>query len=1399
MGGRALLLGVRRFADRVSAESESPLEHQNREPLPFVDEVVARVHAALKRLGLHIDVRLDPDRGQMVNSVRAALDDDREGLILHVLSHGEVGGDGTRLDVVPACGRTGLGTNVGEWVSAAQRRERPVLLLLDLCRSGRITRLPWLLERTGPDIRTWVIAAAGPDEDAFDGRFSRAVADVLDRLAVDGLGTDPSVPFVPLEVVARRIAERVASYPGLPQRVFATPVDPAQPADEPPFFPNPRYAPDQVAGRSLDPPLREFLDHAHFLDRAGTHFTGRHRELRRLSLWLDGAAGERPTVVTGSPGAGKSALLGVLVCAAHPRLVEEAPGVRARLDTRSRPSRNDKLAAVHARGRDTLQLVHSIADQLDLPAPWRGGMPELSDLLDETRDGAWTVEDILAAAQQPGRAGWSAATLVDVVAELPEAPVIVVDALDEALDPIGLLNELLLPLARTEACRLLVAMRPEARFDGMLAEADVVDLDGVEADELRTDLEHHLTGRLADAPGYREGAARLVREALARAVADRLASASRSWGAFLLAEIFLRYLAAVPVPPDTAAAERLGASVPTGLPEVFELHLDALGRDRTLRWALAAIAFGKGDGMPAEVVAKLVGTDVTAALRQGEPYLRTSVDADGTTLHRLFHESLGEYLRSQHDAGRLYKRLVAGVRSWRAAPPYLSRHAIEHAADTDRVDDLLVDPDFLVAADPSTLVEHLGLARSAAAREAAMIYRTSASRHRSATPDERRQILAIDAWRGGSSALSRVFAGAGLVPRWATGALVHPALRDVLTGHVAGARSVDCLRIGDEPVAVTSDGRTVRLWDLRRGRPWQPARIVLDQRRAEVAAFVAAGRPVAAALDVEDGISLIDLITGEPIGEEIFAPEDLSYFSVTGGDDHGRAVVVAGGFEGAVHAWPVPSDEDTEPSTICYHGERIRFVNSFTANGGTVVVTGDRDGDIEVRSLSGHSVAASLVGHEGTVHGVGGVAHGRELYVVSTADDQTVRLWKLKKSERPRGKVLARTEGILRAVACAVVDDRPIALVGHGDDILVWDLRTRERVGDPLPHPDNVTDIECTDIDGRAVAVSTSMDGNVRVWNLDAVVAGGLAGRPGHAEPINAAACAVVGGRTVVVAGGGEWGGWQVGAGVWDLADGKPVGGRLGGGTGWVSAVATVTVGDTAVAVLATGETNSLDVRDIATGEPFGAPLEGHKDHVHDVAAATVGGRPLVISGGTEGVPRVWDLSDRRCVTLAEDDPSDAIDSVAIGDDGGTPYAATCWENDNGFSVWDLAAGVERCRIEPEFDVRRVACATLAGRPVVVAAGVGVGVFDARTGECLRLAASAANWVARDLSCGVSRGRAVAAAACSDDVVRLWDLATGECLETHALPDKVEAVVIAPDGGIVVCYEREIVVLDRAE
>jgi energy-coupling factor transporter ATP-binding protein EcfA2 len=67
-------------------------------------------------------------------------------------------------------------------------------------------------------------------------------------------------------------------------------------------------------------------------------------------------------VVTGSPGAGKSALLGVLVCAAHPQLRHATQDVWR--TAAARPSENPALAAVHARQRSMAEITASLGRQL---------------------------------------------------------------------------------------------------------------------------------------------------------------------------------------------------------------------------------------------------------------------------------------------------------------------------------------------------------------------------------------------------------------------------------------------------------------------------------------------------------------------------------------------------------------------------------------------------------------------------------------------------------------------------------------------------------------------------------------------------------------------------------------------------------------------------------------------------------------------------------------------------------------------------------------------------------------------------------------------------------------------------------------------------------------------------
>ncbi|MFD4395536.1 ATP-binding protein [Kitasatospora sp. NPDC058478] len=645
-----LLMGVGKFVSSVPEDEEPPPLADGWDDLPFVDELMPRLRQAYERLSYAVtDVR-DPNLEAVGRGWRHAR---RENFgIVHVISHGTTRLPHERrfqsqeqLFMVASDGGVGSDSAVDLWTRDAQLQPEPMLLVVDLCRAGRAARVAQLAVVPDDELNVWVIAASSPYSDAYDGAFSAAVADVLEQIAANGLDTDPSLRYVKWDRVVPAI-QRSLGRRGSQQQIHSTKVDLARERWLP-FFPNPRWVddPQRERFRTVTPPVREFvadLGAEHFMDRVGSHFVGRAGQLAQLAPWVDDPATGGLTVVTGAPGCGKSALLGALVCAGHEEVVRAAPEIRRYLAAQHPegvPSPNPSLAAIHARSRDLDAVLTSLTDQ------WR-----LSDDPHRGHGEPQTVAELLTRLQS-----------------LPTPPPLIFDALDEADVPADLMRQLLIPLATTlrpdglPVCRLIVGTRRWPLFRPLLElaseQGSLLDLDDVPDDELRRDLETHLSRHLAEHPAYRRPDQRPVRSALAGSIAATLTQDPRTvreWGPFLVARIYCRALDSLEAPVDPKGAALLGADVPLSLPDVLELDLGLQTNGSRLRAVLAAVAWAKGEGFPTEAIAAVApefhpeigDDDVRKLLDAARFYLRTGVENDGSTLYRLFHQGLADYLKA---------------------------------------------------------------------------------------------------------------------------------------------------------------------------------------------------------------------------------------------------------------------------------------------------------------------------------------------------------------------------------------------------------------------------------------------------------------------------------------------------------------------------------------------------------------------------------------------------------------------------------------------------------------------------------------------------------------------------------------------------------------------------------
>ena len=1363
--------------------------------------------------------------------IRGVLEDEQadDVLIVHILTHGRPGST-KKLYALGADGEPSPDTSVSSWLEIVEEfGARRVLFLLDLCHAGDAARQEYLLKKMDGRNKAWVIAASLPDEKAFNGYFTQATASVLDEIQRRVRQVHPSyehVPFGALVDWVRLAVYQLAENPrenALPQTATGTPIDGTYP--DLPFFPNPAYRPDSLAGvrRWLDPLAGPFLDELdefdHFMERAAGYgpldqgdgdraapmgiFTGRKTVLTALAHWIEDSAPGNVRFVTGCPGAGKSAILGLLVCAAHDKLSQATQRLWSRV-VDPPIARESRLVAIHARQRTVATMLTSIASQLRLDAP---------------------------------EGDWDAPGLIQAIRKLDEAPLVILDALDEATAPGEVVAALLLPLARetrldgSAACRILVGSRELGGAEPIrqLAEATsgLVDLDRTPEEELREDLRSYAEKLLGNRLPYSDKLHKDARHAFAGTLALRLTEQREPadplrWGEFLTACLYAHHFitAAEPV-TDPEAAKLAVAEAPLDLPSVLEMDLEARRATSWLRPVLAALGYARGDGMPLSVIqdlaplftpdgARCAAEDVRDALDDARFYLRSAPDTDSSSLYRLFHAGLADYLRT-HPVGQpeADARLAATSgpalldrlrpMDWPTATPYVRRHAAEHAAAVGLLDTLLADPEFLVYADPAHLMPKLQDATSDPALLAAAVYRASAHRHRAETPDVRRGILAVDAARHGALDLAQRLVhppgrpAAGWRPEWATGSQASAALHESLDGMAGGIGAVTCLTVNHRPLLLVggTDGR-IRSWDLLTGLPSGDTINGHSESVRALAHTTVADVPIVVSGDSQGTVIAWDASSGRRLGQA-----EQAHFGSVRSLACARleqvAVAVSGGGDGTVQVWELPgcrSRPDLLPSLVGH----VSDLDLAEIDGSPVVVTASQDSLLRVWDLRSGALRNELRGHQGGVSAVAcGMLAGRPV-AVSAGEDQSIRVWNL--TDATGSRVATASRSPQRVVWDSAYS---LAIIGGSDGtVQVIHLADGEQRETQLPrHDAPVHAVTCTEGGQgiRPTAVTGDDGGVLRVWDLAAL---GRARRtqPGHASWVTALAVTSVSGLPIAVSGS-----MDKSLRRWDLASGRSRGVPLTGHDGAVNAIACVSLNGAPIAVSG-GTDRTLRCWDLDTGRPRGVPLTGHDGAVNAIACVSLNGAPIAVSGGTDRTLRCWDLDTGRLRGVPLTGHDGAVNAIACMWWDGKLLMVSC-DDDSTVRVWELsrAPRLRHCLSGHTRWVYAAACAVVDQQPIAVTsddAGT-ILIWNLRTGKRAGALPQAHLGPIYALACGQIGGRPVIVSGGQDGAVRIWDLARRRLLMTIPVCGPVAAVALSHDTELIIGAQSEIVTiaLDR--
>lgn len=1084
----------------------------------------------------------------------------------------------------------------------------------------------------------------------------------------------------------------------------------------------------------------------------GYRFRGRRAALLQLVRWLDRPNPDRQVlVITGSPGVGKSAVLGRIVTTADATARAMLPPA----DDAVKATVGSVHCAVHAKGKTALEVAEEIARAASARLP-----SDLGDL-------APAVRDVLG---QQARGKFN----------------VIIDALDEAASPEqarAIIDKLVLPIAKTCAdlgAQVVVGTRRSDDGGDLLDRfadvAAILDLDDAQYFEME-DLADYALASLQLVGDQREGNP-YADQRRALPLADRIAAMSGR--NFLVAGLIARAHGLHDDEPAVPEELSFTATVEMALFAYIQ-RISSVG-DLSATSLLTAVAFAESPGLPAELWALVVEAmtgkqiapeDLMAFARSSAANFLvesgTHAGAIGqgrgpATVYRLFHQALNDTLlraRSAEVSRAADERVLALAltgygrqNGWIDVPDYLLRSLPGHASIGGVVDDLLCDDSYLLHADLRRLLEVADKATSAQGQQRAQLLRLTPQASISGPP-ERAALFSITEVLDDLGSTYREGTGRG--PYHALWASVQPRREQhaVLEDHQGTVTGVCALSVGNRRLLASASGDgIIRIWDPQTGelrstleghkgpvnavcpvtidgqqfiasgsrdhtvRIWIPQtgaqRAPLKCERSHVKALCTVtvnDQQVLASAGSDRKIRIWDPATGteqlcisKPHGGW---PIEVSSLCAVLLD--GQEYLASGGADEAVRIW----DPRTGQPRAKLEGHRpggrdSREVGDSYA-GGVLALCAVTEGDRQLLASAGsdHTVRiwdpasgtqlAVLEGHQAQVNDVCAVTIDDRQFLASAGADHHVRIWDPRTQDQEAG--LATQEDRVNGV-CAVRADGRQLLASAGEDsrVRIWHPRTGSRLAVLEGHRDRVNDICVITLDDRQFLASAGADAQVRIWDprtheLRATLSGHRKSTGGNGV---SAVCALTADRRDLLAGAGD----DRRVRIWNPESGavqlitKKYGEWLTGDNG----ICAVTVGDHQL-LAAAGEDGKVRVFDPRTGakqRTIPNPTSG-LIQVSGLCAVTVADRNLLACAYSDSSVRAWDpeTGEQRRVLLGHRRQVNGVGLVTVGDRQLLASASS----DCTVRIWDLET--ESCLVTMPTHYRALAVAQVAGVLVV--------------------------------------------------------------------------------------------------